>query len=244
MTMKMKRTLKMGLGVVLVTFFAFGFVFSSFSSAMAADQDYRIRETAQGIVDRAMVTLTDFLHDPHYVWLHENFNQAKAVLVFPQVIEGGFLVGGSGGTGVLLVRDEAGNWSQPAFYTLASAGFGPLIGAEVSQVIMVAMTDRAVNSILESSFQMGGDASFAVGSMGSGIKATRNVPRIGSDFVAFSKSKGLYAGLNLGGTDLKVRHNLNRVYYHADVRPVDILVRKSVTNYGSARLLDTVRNAG
>jgi lipid-binding SYLF domain-containing protein len=78
-----------------------GMLFASYTPAIAAD-----RSQAQGFVDKARVTFSDFMRDPNYAWVRENLDHAMGVLIFPQIIKGGFVWGGSGGTGVLLVRDE------------------------------------------------------------------------------------------------------------------------------------------
>jgi lipid-binding SYLF domain-containing protein len=94
--------------------------------------------------------------------------------VAPSIIKGGFIWGGSGGTGVFLVRNEkTGNWSEPAFYTIGSVTFGLQIGGEASEVVILAMSEKAVDSLLSSSFKLGGDASIALGPIGAGAKAVR-----------------------------------------------------------------------
>ncbi len=236
---KQKRS-KIGIGIVLAIF-TIGLPFMSYTSAIAADENW----VAQGLVDKARITLNDFMRDPKFVWLHENINQAKAILIFPEVIKGGFIVGGAGGTGVLLVRDEkTGTWSDPAFYTLGAGGFGPQIGAEESEVVMVATSQKAIDALLSSSFEMGGDVSFALGPLGEGAKATVTIPEVAADFVSFSKTKGLYAGINLGGSDIYVRDNLNAAYYHKTVTPADIIVKKVVSNKGAAELQEALKKAG
>ena len=72
-------------------------------------------EDAQAIVDKARVTFDGFMKDEHYTWLHDNLGKAKGVVIFPQVLKAGFILGGSGGTGVFVLRDEKTcNWSEPA----------------------------------------------------------------------------------------------------------------------------------
>jgi len=67
-------------------------------------------------VDKARVTFNGFMRDNNYGWLHEHLREAKGLLIFPQLIKGGFFLGGSGGTGVLVVRNaKTGDWSEPAF---------------------------------------------------------------------------------------------------------------------------------
>ncbi len=193
--MENKKQPRLNVKIIALALFAVGILFAHNTAVMAAD-----REQAQGLVDRARVTLNDFLRDPNYSWFHDNLNHAKGVLIFPQVIKGGFIFGGSGGTGVLLVRDEkTGDWSEPAFYTIGSVTFGLQAGGEAAEVVMLAMTQKAIDSLLSSSFKLGGDASIAIGPVGAGAKAQADIPNITGDFISFAKSKGLYAGLNLEG---------------------------------------------
>ncbi len=192
---------------------------------------------AQAIVDRARLTFDDFMSDQNYTWLHQNLGKAKGLLIFPQVLKAGFVLGGSGGTGVLVLRDEKTcNWSDPAFYTLGSVTFGLQIGGESAEVIMMVMSQKAVDSLLASSFKLGGDASVALGPVGIGAKSN-----ITSDFISFAKAKGIYAGLNLEGSVVSVRDTLNNGYYGREVRPVDIIVKKDVNNEGSHDLLVTLK---
>ncbi len=226
--------------IMVLTFFAAGVFFASYTSAMATD-----RERVQLLVDRARITLNDFMSDPNYIWLHEHMNNAKGVLIFPQVIKGGFIWGGSGGTGVFLARDsKTGSWSEPAFYTIGSVTFGLQIGGEAAQVVMLAMTQRAVESLLTSSVKLGGDVSVALGPVGAGAKAGADIPSVTGDFISFAKSKGLYAGLNLEGAVVGVRDSLNRAYYGKEVRPADIIVAHAVSNRGADQLRAILQKAG
>jgi lipid-binding SYLF domain-containing protein len=238
MNNKRQKSLKLGMGLIFAVF-TVGLLFASYTSAVASNMGQ-----VQGLVDKAWVTFKDFMRDPNYSWLHENLNQAKAVLIFPQVLKGGFIWGGSGGTGVLVVRDgKTCDWSQPAFYTIGSVTFGLQIGGESTEMVMMAMTQKAVDSLLTSSVKLGGDISVAVGPVGGGAKANAGVPNVMADFISFAKSKGLYAGLNLEGSVVGVRDSLNQAYYGKDVRPVDILVKKDVRNHGSTELRAVLKRA-
>jgi lipid-binding SYLF domain-containing protein len=224
---------------MVLAIFAVGILLSSSASAMATD-----REQVQLLVDKARITLKDFMSDPNYIWLHEHIKTAKGVLIFPQVIKGGFIFGGSGGTGIFLVRDEkTGNWSEPAFYTMGSGTFGLQIGGEAAQVVMLAMTRKAIDSPFSSSFKLGGDASVALGPVGAGAQAGADIPSVTSDFISFAKSKGLYAGLNLEGAVVAVRDSLNQAYYGKAVTPVDIIVGHKVYNGGAEQLRYVLKGA-
>ncbi len=230
-----KQFLKIRISIIAL---AAAMVFASYPSVSKAND----MTAAQGLVDRARVTFREFMRDSNYGWLHENIDHARGVLIFPQVIKGGFIFGGSGGTGVFVVKDEkTGRWSEPAFYTVGSVTFGLQIGGEATEVVMLAMTQKAVDSLFSSSFKLGGDVSVALGPVGGGAKASADVPSVTSDFVSFAKSKGLYAGLNLEGAVVAVRDTLNRAYYGKDLRPADIIVMRDIKNSRSAELRETLR---
>jgi lipid-binding SYLF domain-containing protein len=202
--------------------------------AHAADLD-----DAQAVVEKARLTFGEFLRDGNYGWMHDHLRDAKGVLIYPQVLKGGFILGGSGGTGVLLVRDEkTGEYSYPAFYTVGSVSFGLQIGGEAAEVVMLVMSRKGIDSLLTSKVNLGGDVSVAIGPVGGGAKGD-----VTTDFLSFAKSKGLYAGLNLDGSYLAVRDSLNRAYYGKEATPADILIRKSVANRDSDRLREDLRKA-
>lgn len=204
-------------------------------SALATDE----KAEAQAIVDKAKATFDMFMADKDYTWLHENANRARGLLIYPQVLKGGFIFGGAGGTGVLVVKNPVtGDWSQPAFYTLGSVTFGLQIGGEASEIMVMVMTPKGVDSLYASSVKLGGDTSVALGPVGVGAKGD-----ILADFISFAKSKGLYAGVNLEGSVLKVRDSLNRAYYGQEVSPVQIIVEKKVGHKGSAELRSTLKKS-
>jgi lipid-binding SYLF domain-containing protein len=217
----------------------FGFFVAAIISAFSIPVQAAEKDKAQAIVDKAKGALTDLMSDPNFSWLQHHIATAKGVIIFPQVIKGGFFIGGSGGTGVLLARRPmTDEWSEPAFYTLGSVTFGLQIGGEAAEVVMLAMNQKALDSLYSSSMKLGGNASIALGPVGGG--ATGDVT---ADFVSFAKSKGLYAGINLEGSVIEVRDSLNEGYYGMAVRPVDIIVKKTVSNPGAETLRAALKNA-
>jgi len=209
------------------------------SVAMVAPAKATDATDAQGLVDKARITFAEFIGDNNYWWLRDHLKDAKGILIYPQVLKGGFILGGSGGTGVLVVKDEkTGGWGQPAFYTIGSVTFGLQIGGEASQIVVMAMSQKAIDSLLSSSFKLGGDVSVALGPVGGGAKEN-----ITADFISFAKSKGLYAGINLEGSVVNVRDSLNNAYYDKKVTPVDIIIKNEVSNDGSKELRETLKKA-
>ena len=84
--MENKKQRRLSAGIILLTIFTAGILFAAYTDTIAAD-----RNRAQGLVDKARVTFKEFMGDPNYTWLHENVDRAKGVLIFPQVIKGGFI---------------------------------------------------------------------------------------------------------------------------------------------------------
>ena len=184
-------------------------------------------------------TFKNFLRDPNMDWFRNHLNQARGVLIVPQVVRAGFIFGGSGGRGVLVARDESGRWDGPAFYTLGTASVGFQAGVQVSEVIILAMTQKAIDSLLSSNFRAGGDAAIAAGPVGIGAKASFQ-----EDFIAFSRSKGLYGGVNLDGSVISANDEWNQGYYGNPLSPVDILVRhKGGPTREALKLLKAVADA-
>ncbi len=190
------------------------------------------------LVADARTTLSNFLRDPDQTWIQENLNRAKAVMIAPQLVKAGFIFGGSGGRAVLVARDGR-TWVGPAFYDLGTASVGFQAGIEVSEAIIVVMTDKGLNSLLSTSFKMGGDASIAAGPVGAGAKST-----VTADLITFTRAKGVYGGVNLDGTVVNTNIPWNDAYYgRTNVLPPDILIRRTAASPKSTALLAEVAKA-
>ena len=197
------------------------------------------QQEQQALVDKAQKTLDNFLRDPDMTWLQKNIGRAKGVLIAPEIVKAGFIIGGSGGRGVLLARDSgSGQWRGPVFYTLATASVGFQAGVAASEVVTLAMTEKGLNRLLAPSFKLGGDASVAAGPVGAGAAGD-----ITADFVSFARSKGVYGGLNLDGTVVTANNDWNNAYYGKTVLAPDIVVRGSATNPGAGNLLGDIGKA-
>lgn len=222
-------------GVVIGLALALAFLSISFQPAFAQEEAVG----QQGTVDKALVTFRNFWADKDMEWFHENLKDSKGLLIVPNLLKAGFILGGSGGSGVLVARDEkTGNWSQPAFYTIGSVTFGLQIGGEAAEVIMVLRTQKALDALYTTEFKLGGDTSVSAGPVGVGAKSD-----VTADIVSFAKSKGLFAGLNLEGAVVKVSAKSNKAYYKKEASPVDIIVKQTVSNKGSASLRKELKSS-
>ncbi|QQS46057.1 MAG: lipid-binding SYLF domain-containing protein [Acidobacteriota bacterium] len=138
-------------------------------------------------------------------------DKAYCVAVFPQVIKAGFIVGGRGGRGVASCRTN-GAWSAPAYFDLKGGSFGLQIGAQATDFVLLFMTSDGINSLLKSKFEMGADASVAAGPVGREVGAATDL-RLNAQILSYSRSKGLFAGLELKGSVISLdKDDMEAVY--------------------------------
>jgi lipid-binding SYLF domain-containing protein len=163
------------------------------------------------LVRSANLVLDEARRDPEFGNSRDLFQSARAVMVVPQLVKGGFFVGGEEGTGVLMAR-HGGQWSYPAFYTLASASFGLQIGLEVAEVVLFVMSDKALHAWMTNKVKLGGDAGLTVLVLGSGASAAATT-HLNADVIAWAKAKGAYAGISLQGSVIVPRKEWNTAYY-------------------------------
>jgi lipid-binding SYLF domain-containing protein len=225
MTLTRIRSLLVGLAAALAAT-----VFAGGASAQSEQQK---------LVQSADATFSNFERDPEMSWFQRNIGRAKAVLIAPNVVKAGFIVGGSGGQAVLVARDsKSGRWAGPVFYEMATASIGFQAGVAASETIVLVMSEKGMQSLLGSQFKFGGDASVAAGPVGKGAQSD-----VVSDFVAFSRSKGLYGGLNLDGTSVRVSDDWNANYYGKKVTAGDIVAKRTAPAKGSQKLVGDVAKA-
>ena len=185
----------------------------------------RADEDLDALVSRARSAVLDFTADPEMDWFRDHVKDAKGILIIPRLLKGGFIFGGSGGSGLLLGRDPAKDtWSNPAFYSLGSVTAGAQIGGEAAQVMMLIMTQRGFDSMMATSVKLGADVEVAAGPVGAGTKAAT------ADVLAFSRTKGLFGGATVEGAWIYPRDGWNEEYYGRRVRPVEIMIEHKVSN--------------
>ncbi|MBM3502339.1 MAG: lipid-binding SYLF domain-containing protein [Alphaproteobacteria bacterium] len=191
-------------------------------------------QEAQILIDRARTTVEEFRLDADMGSMRILLARAKAVLIIPQLLKAGFIIGGEGGNGVLLTRRD-GRWSAPAFYSFGAGSVGLQIGAQASEVMLLLMTDRAVDAVLRNRVTLGGDASVAAGPLGRGVEAATTT-NFRADVYAYSRTKGLFAGASLEGAVLTPLDNANATYYGQRVSARDILMNFAVDHAGANAL--------
>lgn len=192
------------------------------------------QEKAEELIVKAADTVSYFANDSAYEPLWSAADDAKAMVIIPKSLRGGFIVGASGGNAVMVARNDDGSWSEPTFFTVGSLSFGFQAGIEQSETILLIMTQRGMEHLLSTTVKLGADLSLAAGPIGAGAKAQT------VDVLAFSRSRGLYGGVSLEGAVLKSRGSWNREYYQANVTPADVIYREKVSRPQSAVLQNAV----
>jgi lipid-binding SYLF domain-containing protein len=180
---------------------------------------------AQARLEARMLVVTEVIEEqqqqidqriPQYL-----LQRAYGIAVFPGVDKIAFVLGGRRGSGVMSVRDDAGQFTNPVFVTLTGGGVGWQAGYQKSDVVLVFTTRKGVEQFNSGTVTLGGNASVAAGPLGrAGEAAISN----SAEVFSYSRNKGLFAGVSLDGTALSVNHRENRLFYkQSEVDPEDII---------------------
>jgi len=177
------------------------------------------------LVDRAAAVYKRFLADPNMEWFRNNAGGARGIFIVPQMLRGGFIIGGSGGRGLLIAQDPATTeWSSPAFYSMGSVSLGLQIGADASEIILLIRTDRGLNALLSTDYKLGADVALAAGPVGGSAKVQT------ADILAFGRSQGAYGGASFEGAAIVPLDDWNARYYGQPVQVFDILINRKWRN--------------
>lgn len=173
-------------------------------------------------------------------------DKARCVVVMPGVKKGAFIVGGEVGHGAMVCRtgnDYNGKWGAPAMYVLEGGSIGYQIGGESTDVVLLVMNDKGVNSLLSSKVKLGADASAAAGPKGRSAAADTDAA-LRSEILTYSRARGAFAGVSLEGASLRPDNKANENLYGKPETAKQIIAQKTVPPPAEANLLDsTLQNA-
>ncbi|MGF1624916.1 MAG: lipid-binding SYLF domain-containing protein [Alphaproteobacteria bacterium] len=206
----------------------------------AAAQGY---SQEQELIDSATITFNKLINDNQFTAIPNYLRQAQGVLIVPDLIKGGFIVGAEAGDGVLLLRQPDGTWSYPAFYTVGAGSIGFQIGVESKEVLYLIMNAGAVEAVLNDQAKVGVDLSGAFGPVGAGFSAstTTNMNR---DIIAFARGSGLFAGGSFEGSVIARRGDMNENYYGPGAGTRAITQQGLYSNPGAENLRNLLRIFG
>jgi len=181
-------------------------------------------------IAKAVDVLQDLTAAPDKKGPHELLERAEAIAVIPNMIKGAFGVGGNYGKGMVSQRLPNGNWSQPAYLQIGGGSFGAQLGVSSTDLVLV-FTDRKALDLLEGGkdLKLGADAGVVAGPIGRTAEAGVNA-NLKSAIYAYSRSKGLFAGVALDGALLSTDKDMNEKMYGPSVSAESILKGTAAAN--------------
>ncbi|MEV8520786.1 lipid-binding SYLF domain-containing protein [Dyella marensis] len=144
--------------------------------------------------------------------------EAHAIAVIPDMVKAGFIFGGRRGEGLISVKSPDGTWSNPSFISLTGGSVGFQAGVSSTDVILVFRTQRGVDSIVNGKFTLGADAAAAAGPVGRTATASTD-SQFKAEIYSYSRSRGLFAGVALDGSALRIDYDANEAVYGKGITP-------------------------
>src|SRR5690606_39348203 len=170
----------------------------------------------------------------------ELLQQARGIAVVPNVIRGGFILGGRRGRGVLTVRTPNGEWANPAFITVTGGSIGWQFGVESADLVLIFANDRSVRNIEDGRFTLGGEAAAIAGPLG---RRSASTVTARSEVYAYLRSRGLFAGAAFEGARLDVDEQGSERFYSADPNARAFAAPSDGTPVSARRFLAAVERA-
>jgi lipid-binding SYLF domain-containing protein len=158
--------------------------------------------------------LTELTSAPDQGIPEDVLKDAKCVAVVPDMVKGGFVIGGQHGRGVATCRGTDG-WTAPAFFTLTGGTWGAQIGAESVDLVMLIMNHKGMDQLLSANWKLGGGASVAAGPVGREASANTDW-KLRSQVLTYSRTRGVFAGLTLSGANIREDDDSTRAFYGKD----------------------------
>lgn len=189
----------------------------------------------QSLIDQCLASARKVLSGKDYPDALRNMGKAKGVLIIPELVQGGFIIGAAGGRGALIARTAPNNWGYPAFYGMGSGSIGLQVGGKVSEIVFIILTDKGLAALMDSKFKFGAEAGVTMVAVGIGLEGASTAAG-GADIVAYSNSTGLFAGASLEGSYVDADNDWNALYYGQGATARAIVVDRRYTNPGAEPL--------
>lgn len=188
-------------------------------TATAASSNAEEKERAK----KAAIAFREIMGAPDQAVPLELLDRSYCVAVFPGVKKGGFIVGGQYGKGLVSCRRSGGSWGSPAFFTIGGGSFGLQIGGQEVDLVLLIMNKAGVEGLLQDKFEVGAGAGASAGPVGRNTHVSTDI-LLKSSIVSYSRSRGLFAGLELKGAVITQDKNANRDVYDQDISAREIIV--------------------
>jgi lipid-binding SYLF domain-containing protein len=200
---------------------ASGLVLVALATPAAADEP--AAETAR--LKKSIVVLQELVRTPDDAIPEHILARAEAIVVIPTLVKGGFVVGAEHGKGVMSIRNGAtGTWSLPAFVAMTGGSIGWQVGVQSTDLVLLVMNKDGVDDLLRSEFKLGADASIAAGPVGRSAQAATDAT-MSAKILAYSRAKGLFAGVSVQGSSLRDDPQANRAFYGRELTSREVFAK-------------------
>lgn len=199
------------------------------------------RQATEDRLQHAGAVLHEVMAAPDKGIPDEVLQHAKCIAVVPHLLKGGFVFGAENGRGVATCR-TANGWSAPAFFTITGGSWGLQIGVEGIDLVMVIQNDKGMGHLINSKFQIGGDASAAAGPVGRHASADTDW-KMNTEILTYSRAKGVFAGLTLNGAGIRRDDDSTEAFYGHLVPTRDLLTGEVPVPPGASAFLDAIKSA-
>jgi len=205
-------------------------------SARAADDD---KAKVADRFNAASEVLNQIMATPDKAIPGSILRGATCVVVIPSFKKGAFVVGAQYGQGVATCRTSSGKWSAPVCVQLAGGSFGFQIGGQATDLVLIAMNQQGLQAMLKNKFKLGADAAASAGPVGRNAQAGTDW-KLNAEFLSYSRSKGLFAGIDLDGTVLSQNQDDTTALYGSAIPFNTILDGKEATPVEARPFVRTV----
>ena len=199
------------------------------------------REATEDRLEHAGQVIHEIMSAPDKGIPEEVLHHAKCIAVVPHMLKGGFVLGAENGRGVVTCRTDNG-WSAPAFFTITGGSWGLQIGIEGVDLVMIIQNEEGMKHLINSNFQLGGDASAAAGPVGRHASADTDW-KLNTEVLTYSRARGLFAGLTLTGAAIRRDMDSTEATYGHAISTRRILAGEVAVPNSANSFLDAVRNA-
>jgi lipid-binding SYLF domain-containing protein len=199
------------------------------------------REATDDRLEHAGRVIHEIMAAPDRGIPEEVLEHARCIAVVPHMLKGGFVFGAENGRGVATCRTSNG-WSAPAFFTITGGSWGLQIGVEGVDLVMIIQNEDGMRHLINSNFELGGDASAAAGPVGRHASADTDW-KLNTEVLTYSRAKGLFAGLTLTGAAIRRDDDSTEATYGHDVSTRHILEGTEAVPASARSFLDAVMNA-
>jgi lipid-binding SYLF domain-containing protein len=201
--------------VVVVATFAIS-IMSARAPQARADDDKTTLADAAAQSAKAAKAFNAIMEVPDKAIPRDLLARAKAIAVFPEVLKVAFLGGGGGGRGVVS-RHQGGTWGDPVFFRAHGGSVGPQIGASKTDFVLLLMDDQSVDALMKDKFELGAEVRAAAGPVGKNHEAASDAG-LQADILSYSRSRGLFAGVDVKGVVIRPEDELNMAVYNKTAR--------------------------